>query len=125
MSSTKKQNSVCHFITSTTNYHMTCISTNDKCLKLGISLKFDWLQKALLTQSRCHDRISTPKSCQCLTPPQTNFLDSPLATKLQRPLLQPSHWSLRHMAHYKFPLLIIIPGIHSLTCLTTPRSLVT
>ena len=36
-------------------------------------------------------------------PTPIHFPDSPLAIKLQRPLFQPSHWSMRHMAHYKFP----------------------
>ena len=57
------------------------------------------------------------KFCQHPALPPTHFLDLSLATKLQRPLFQLCHWSPEHMAHYNFPLLIIIPGIHSLACL--------
>ena len=60
---------------------------------------------------------STRKFCQHLVLPPTHFLDFSLATKLQRPFLQLSLWLPEHMAHYDFPLLIIIPGIYNLACL--------
>ena len=105
------------------NYHMTHISTNNKYLKPGISLKYDQLQKAPLTQSRSHDTFSS-KILSMSNPTPTHFLNFPLAAKLQRPPFQPSHWSMKCMAHYNFPLLIIIPGIHSLACLAMTRALI-
>ena len=50
------------------------------------------------------------------SPTLSHFPNFSLATKLQRPLFQLSHWSPEHMAHYNLLLLIIIPGIHNLTC---------
>ena len=51
------------------------------------------------------------------SPTPTHFPNFSLATKLQRPLFQLSHWSPGHMAHYNLLLLIIILGIHNLACL--------
>ena len=51
------------------------------------------------------------------SPALSHFPNFSLATKLQRPLFQLSHWSSEHMAHYNPPLFIIIPGIHNLACL--------
>ena len=50
----KKNKNICHFIASMHKYDMTYILTNNNCLQLGISQKFNQLWKALLTQSRCH-----------------------------------------------------------------------
>ena len=99
------------------------ISTNKKCLKPGISLKFDQLQNVPLTQSTSHDTFSS-KILSTSNPTPTHFLDFPLAAKMQRPPFQPSHWSSICMVHYNFLLLIIIPGIHSLACLVMTRSLI-
>ena len=49
---------ICHIIARKVHNHMTWISTNNKCLKLGISWKFDQLQNIPLTQTRCHDTFS-------------------------------------------------------------------
>ena len=49
----------CHITVSKINYHMTWLTTNNKCLKLGISLKFDQLQNISLTQTTHHDNISS------------------------------------------------------------------
>ena len=57
-------------------------------------------------------------------PTPTHFLNFPLVAKMLRPPFQPSHWSSKCNAHYNFPLLIIIPGIHSLACLMMTRSLI-
>ena len=51
------------------------------------------------------------------SPTLSHFPNFLLATKLQRPLFQHSHWSPEHMAHYILLLLISIPGIHNLACL--------
>ena len=99
---------------------MTWISTNTKCLKLGISSKFDQLQNIPLTQTRCHDNFSL-KILPMSSPAPTHFLDFSLAAKMQRPSLQLSHWSSKCMAHYNFPLLIIILGSHSLACLSNNK----
>ena len=107
---------ICRITAGKVNYHMTQIATNNKCLKLGISLKFDQLQIISLTQARCHENFSS-KILSTSSPALTHFLDFSLPTKLQRPFFQLSHWLPEHMVHYNFPLLIIIPGIHSLACL--------
>ena len=58
-------------------------------------------------------------------PALSHFPDLSLATKLQRPLFQLSHWSPEHMAHYNLLLLIIIPGIHIIShAFVTSSSLV-
>ena len=106
---------ICHITAGKVNYHMTQISTNNKYLKLGISSKFDQLQNISLTQARCQHNLSS-KILPMSSPAPNTFCDFSLATKLQRPLFQLSHWSPEHIAHYNFPLLIIIPGIHSLAC---------
>ena len=49
---------MCHIIAGMVNYHMTHISTYNKCLKPGISPKFDRLQNIPLTQNRHHDNLS-------------------------------------------------------------------
>ena len=49
---------ICHITASKVNYHMTQISTNNKCLKLGISSKFDQLQNISLIQASRHYNLS-------------------------------------------------------------------
>ena len=107
---------ICHITAGKVHYHMTLISTNNKCLKLGISLQVDQLQNIALTQAGCHDNLSSKLVANIQSHP-TCFLNFSLATKQQRSLFQLSHWSPEHMAHYNFLLFIIIPGIHNLTCL--------
>ena len=59
------------------------------------------------------------------SPTLSHFPDLSLATELQGPLFQLSHWSPEHMAHYNLPLLIIIPGIHiTLHACAASRSLI-
>ena len=114
---------MCHIIASMINYHMTHISTNNKCLKPGIYPKFNQLQNIPLTQTRCHDNPSLT-ILSMSSPAPAHFLYFPLAAKMQRPPFQSTHWSLKCMAHYNFLLLIIIPGIHNLACFMMTRSLV-
>ena len=104
---------------------MTWVTTNNKCLKLGISSKFDQLQNISLTQTSCHDNASLKFFLQTSSPILSHFTNLSLATKLKRPLFHLSHWSPKHMVHYNLPLLIIIPGIHiTLHAFVTSRSLV-
>ena len=49
----------CHITASKVNYHMTWLTTNNKCLNPGISSKFDQLQNISLTQTSHHDNISS------------------------------------------------------------------
>ena len=66
----------------------------------------------------------TQKFLPMSSPTLSHFPNLSLATKLQRPLFQLSHWSPEHMAHYNFLLLIIVPGIHiALHAFLTTRSL--
>ena len=119
----KQTKNICLFIASRIKYHMTCISTNNKCLKPGISAKFDWLQKALLTQTRCHVTLHL-QVVSMSYPTSDTLLWFPIGHQVQR--LYPSpligHWDTWLIINS--PLLIIIPGIHSLTCLMMTRSLI-
>ena len=63
---------ICHITASKVHYLMTQISTNNKSLKLGISSKFDQLQNISLTQSRCHDNLSS-KILPMSSPPPGTF----------------------------------------------------
>ena len=90
---------ICHITAGKVNYHMTQISTNNKHLLPGISSNFADVQPC----------------------PQHIFSTSHWLPNCRGPLFQLSHWSPEHMAHYNFPLLIIIPGIHSLACLNDDK----
>ena len=82
--STKHKTKHVNITASRVNYHMTWISTNNTCLKLGISLKFDQLQNISLTQVRHHDNDSS-KILLMSSPTLSHFPGLSLATKLNRP----------------------------------------
>ena len=102
---------------------MTWISTNNKHLNPGISSKFDWLQNVPLTQSRCHDNFSLKILLTC-NPTLKRLSWLLIGCQDAAAPFWLSHWSPGDMAHYNFPLLIIISGIHSLATFTMTRSLI-
>ena len=113
----------CHITASKVN-DMTWLTTNNKCLNLVISLKFDRLQNISLTKTGCHDN-ATSIFCLTSSPTMSHFPDLSLVTKLQQPLFQLSHWSPGHMVHYN-PLLVHYHSrnLYNLACLCMPRSLI-
>ena len=114
----------CHITASKVNYHMPWLTTNSKCLNLGISLKFDQLQNISLTQTSHHDNVSSKYFADVQPHPVT----------FSQPLIG------YQIAEATFPalighqdtwliivscLLIIIPGIHiTLHAFAMTRSLI-
>ena len=103
--------------------HSKQISINNKHLKPGISPTFDQLQSIPLTQTRCHDNFSS-KILSMSSPSPNTFSWLPICCQDVEAPFQLSDWTSKCIAHYNFPLLIIIPGIHSLAYFMTTRSLI-
>ena len=96
---------------------MTWVTTNNKHLNPGISSKFDQLQIYHSPRLAAMTML-TQKFLLMSSPTQSHFPNLSLATNLQRPLFQLSHWSPEHMAHYN----LLLAHYHSrnsynLTCL--------